>query len=219
MYTALWFSAAALSVTVVALFVVGLWPDADPETDLNDLYQWITLATLALTLILATIGWIWSARAQIQMQRSTNALQLLARTHEKSVFDLKQVVYNYIQEHNTYLRAARENPKSLEAQAAPSVPRAEVEKLLGVYEQLAVAVVTGSASEAVVKEAQCLIFKRIYTGLKLHIDYCQQDNPTYFIHFEQLTFRWFPDLAGKPAMPQSFGILFDPLKNSYGDAE
>ena len=181
---------------------------SDAETN----YKWIVLTTSVAGACLATVGWMWTGRVNLAMMQSTNALHLLARSNENSIFALKEKVYPYIQEYENFAVAAQSNKS--QQQAAPTAPHEEIEKLLGIYEQLSVAVIQGAADEATVREAQSLVFKRIYAGLKHHIDYCQKSDPLYFKHFEDLTCRWFPDLTPSPAAPRRMGILFDPLKNS-----
>lgn len=198
-YKGLWIAAAALLLTAAILLGLGI------KYGLDTYYPWIVLITALSGVVLATLGWIWTGRLQIQMQRDTNALSLLARIHEVDTYDIKEVVYQYILAYEDHVQNSR---------PAPKLPKKEIEKLLGIYEQLSVAILWGAATEGIIREAQSLVFKRIYTGLKPHIDLVQKDDPRYFEHFESVTCLWFPSISPKPGKFVSRGNLFDPLRDA-----
>ncbi len=159
-----------------------------------------------LAIVLTTIGWIWSGRMTILMVRKTNALSLLERLSSSDVSTLKAVVYPYINDYNEYQKTDCGN--------RPAMPEREIEQLLSVYEQAAVAIVYGAVNHDMIKQAQILVFKRIYLGLRHHIDKTQESDSTYYEYFERLTCTWHPDLQKKTAKFAVDGSLFSPLSGS-----
>lgn len=166
----------------------------------------ITLLAGLLAITVATIGWIWSGRMAILMSRKTNALALLQRIGSPEVNKLKDEVYPYIEAYDGFKRA--------DCGDRPKMPENEVQMLLGVYEQVSVAVIHGAVDHAMIKASQAMVFKRIYRGLFHHIERVQESNPDYFISFETLTCNWHPDLQRKAAALSDPGGLFAPMRGS-----
>ena len=160
-----------------------------------------------LALALATIGWIWSGRMGVLMTRKTNALHLLERLSSDYVSSLKKKVYPYIAAYNEFQEGDCEKPR-------PLMPTPEIEQLLSVYEQVSVAVVYGAVDHDMIKQAQCLVFKRIYLGLRHHIDKTQQLDPSYYEFFERLTCTWHPEMQRKTAVFKIPGGLFTPMQDA-----
>ena len=160
-----------------------------------------------LTITMATIGWIWSGRMTILMARKTNALAMLQRIGSPDVNKLKDVVYPYIEEYDKFKRGDCEIKR-------PVMPDNEVQMLLGVYEQVSVAVIHGAVDHDMIKQSQASVFKRIYRGLFHHIERVQEVDKGYFQNFENLTCTWHPDLQRKAAALSDPGGLFAPMRGA-----
>lgn len=197
-YGALWFAGAATIVAMITL----------TACDRGAYKEEITLLAAMLAITVATIGWIWSGRMAIMMTRKTNALAALERLGRSEVNDLKDVVYPYIEAYDKFKRDEDcQTPR-------PKLPELEVQKLLGIYEQLAVAVYFGAVDTEIIRNSQALVFKRIYRGLFHHIEKTQEKDKDYFINFEKLTCKWHPDLERKAAAFSPPGGLFAPMRGS-----
>lgn len=157
-----------------------------------------------LAIVLATIGWIWSGRMAILMSRKSNSLSLLERLSSAYVSELKGTVYKYISEYNDFQDQENNSSK-------PKMPEIEIEQLLSVYEQVSVAIVHGAVDQQILKNAQILVFKRIYLGLRHHIDKVQELDKSYYEYFERLTCTWHPELQKKTAIFRIDGNLFNPM--------
>lgn len=166
----------------------------------------ITLLAALLALIIATIGWIWTGRMAILMSRKTNALALLQRLGSPDVNALKDVVYPYMEEYDKYKRE--------DGLQRPKMPENEVQMLLGVYEQVSVAIIHGAVDHDMIKASQLLVFKRIYRGLFHHIERAQEKDPRYFQSLENLTCTWHPELQRKSAALSDPGGLFAPMRGA-----
>ena len=193
-YGALWYIALAM---LIAMAIMG-WEDR------TRFREEIVFTGALLAIVVATIGWIWSGRMTILMTRKNNALALLERLSSEYVSGLKKVVYGYVSEYNEFQEAECEKKR-------PEMPEAEIEQLLSVYEQVAVAIVHGAADYEMLKQAQFLVFKRIYLGLRHHIDKVQEIDSAYYEYFERLTCTWHPELQKKTAVFRIDGGLFNPM--------
>lgn len=167
----------------------------------------ITLLAGLLALTIATIGWIWSGRMAILMARKTNALALMARISSAEVNAIKEVVYPYIEKYDNF-------KKTDDCTARPDMPQEQIQTLLGVYEQIAVAVIYGAVDHDMIKNSQSMVFKRIYRGLYHHIERIQEKNPRYFENFENLTCTWHPELQKRAAALSDPGGLFAPMRGT-----
>jgi len=166
----------------------------------------ITLLAALLAITVATIGWIWSGRMVILMARKTNAMALLERIGGPDVNSWKSKVYPYIEAYDKFKRE--------DCAERPPMPENEVQMLLGVYEQVSVAIIYGAVDQEIIKQSQLLVFKRIYRGLFHHIEKAQERDPKYFINFENLVCTWHPELQRKAAALSDPGGLFAPMRNS-----
>jgi hypothetical protein len=167
----------------------------------------IVFSGAVLALLVSMIGWLWAGRMSILMSRKTNAMALLERLSSKDVSDLKIVVYKYINDYAEFSEKDCEKPR-------PNMPEGEIEQLLSVYEQAAVAIVFGAVDHSMLNQAQLLVFKRIYLGLRHHIDRVQAMDKSYYEYFERLTCTWHPELQKKTAVFQIPGGLFSPLRKA-----
>jgi len=190
-----------VAVTVIAAMIVLAW--FDPARYREE----ISLLAALLALSIATIGWLWSGRMAILMARKTNAIAVLERLSGQHVAEIKGVVYPYIEEYNRFKRDD-------DCKDKPKLPEIEVQKLLGVYEQVSVSVIYGAVDHDMIKMSQSLVFKRVYLGLHHHIERVQEKDPNYFINFESLTCTWHPDLQKRAALLTDPGGLFAPMRNS-----
>jgi hypothetical protein len=166
----------------------------------------ITLLAGLLAILIATIGWIWTGRAAIIMTRKTNAIAFLHHISGAEIALLKDVVYPYIEAYDEFKRS--------DVGSKPPMPEAAVQKLLGHYEQLSVAVIHGAVDHDMIKASQLEVFKRIYRGLFHHIERAQEKNPRYFESFEKLNCAWHPDLQRKAAAMMDPGGLFAPMRGT-----
>ena len=196
-YGALWYVGAAIAATMAILTAV----------DRAVYREEIIFLGALLAIVLATIGWIWSGRMGVLMARKTNALGLLERLSSDYVSQLKTSVYSYMEEYNEFLADDCSKPR-------PTMPVREIEQLLSVYEQVSVAVVHGAVDREMVQQAQVLVFKRIYLGLRHHIDKVQQLDGSYYEYFERLTCTWHPELQKKTAVFKIDGGLFNPMRGT-----
>lgn len=175
--------------------------------DRSGLREEITLVAAMLAIIIATIGWIWSGRMAILMTRKTNALALLQRINSPEVNALKDKVYPYIEAYDKFKRGDGKP-------ARPKMPENEVQMLLGIYEQVSVAIIHGAVDHDMIQQSQALVFKRIYRGLFHHIERIQEQDKAYFQNFENLTCTWHPDLQRKAAALADPGGLFAPMRGA-----
>lgn len=160
-----------------------------------------------LAIIVGTIGWMWTGRMSILMARKTNALAILERLSSDYVSSLKKNVYPYVALYAEFQEDGCTKPR-------PNLPEFEVEQLLSVYEQVSVAVVYGAVDHDMLKQSQSLVFKRIYLGLRHHIDKVQLSDPAYFEYFERLTCTWHPEMQRKTAVFKIPGGLFTPMHDA-----
>lgn len=194
-YGALWITG---SLMILAIFIMAFY-------DRSNLREEIIFVGALLAIVLATIGWIWSGRMTIIMARKTNAIHLLERISSEHVSGLKTVVYPYIQEYDNY-------KNDHDCAERPKMPEEQIEQLLSIYEQVSVAVVSGAVDHEIVKNSQNLVFKRIYLGLRHHIDKTQERDTKYYEFFERLTCTWHPELQKKTATFSIPGGLFSPMQ-------
>ncbi len=183
---------------ILAIFIMAFY-------DRSNLREEIIFVGALLAIVLATIGWIWSGRMTIIMARKTNAIHLLERISSEHVSGLKTVVYPYIQEYDNY-------KNDHDCAERPKMPEEQIEQLLSIYEQVSVAVVSGAVDHEIVKNSQNLVFKRIYLGLRHHIDKTQERDTKYYEFFERLTCTWHPELQKKTATFSIPGGLFSPMQ-------
>jgi hypothetical protein len=141
------------------------------------------------------------------MARKTNAINLLARIGAADVNRIKATVYPYIEAYDKFKRED-------DCTARPAMPEREIQELLGLYEQISVAVIYGAVDQEIIKQSQMLVFKRIYRGLCHHIERAQEGDSRLFIHFENLTCTWHPDLQKRAATLTSPGGLFSPMRGA-----
>lgn len=174
----------------------------DPSGNRNAILVLVALLTIAM----ATIGWVWNGRNTVGMARKTNALNLLARIGSKDVNALKDVVYPYITEYDKFKRE--------EIAERPKMPDDAIQQLLGVYEQMSVAIIYGAVDPKMMHKSQALVTKRIYRGLYHHIEKMQAEDAGYFSEFEQLVCMWHPELQKKAAKLENPGKLFNPTFGS-----
>lgn len=174
--------------------------------DGSNLREEIIFLGAMLAITLATIGWVWSGRMGILMTRKTNALSALERLGSLEVNNLKDVVYPYIEAYDEFKRS--------DCGDRPVMPELEIQKLLGVYEQLSVAVIYGAIDHDMIKHSQMLVYKRIYRGLFHHIERIQEIDSSYFSSFESLTCTWHPDLQRKAAALTNPGGLLAPMRGA-----
>lgn len=160
-----------------------------------------------LAIILGTIGWMWTGRMSIIMSRKTNALALLERLSSEYVSKLKHTVYPYIAEYAEFNEEGCTKPR-------PTMPELEIEQLLSVYEQVSVAIVYGAVDQEMLRQSQSLVFKRIYLGLRHHIDKVQLNDSKYYEYFERLTCTWHPEMQRKTAVFKIPGGLFTPMQDA-----
>jgi hypothetical protein len=198
-YGALWCVGASIFAAMVILAIA----------DANIHREKIVFLAGGLAIVLATIGWIWSGRMGIIMARKTNALQMLARISGPDVNKIKEIVYPYIEKYEEFKR-------SDDCLQRPEMPQEQIQTLLGVYEQLSVAVIHGAVDHDIIKASQSMVFKRIYRGLHHHIERTQEKNADYFINFETLTCNWHPELQRKAAVLGDPGGLFAPMRGVDG---
>lgn len=196
-YGALWLLGAALTGAITALAV---WDSGRFKDDL-------VLLGAILAIDVGTIGWMWTGRMSILMTRKTNALALLERLSSEYVSQLKAVVYPYIAQYADFQEGGCDHPR-------PTMPESEIEQLLSVYEQVSVAVVYGAVDHDMIRQAQTLVFKRIYLGLRHHIDKTQTLDPSYYEYFERLTCTWHPEMQRKTAVFKIPGGLFTPMQDA-----
>ena len=195
-YGALWFFALGL----VSLLVILGWLDTAAYRG-----EILFVAGL-LTVTMATIGWIWSGRNSIALTRCTNTLAFFNRLSGADVEAMKDVVYPYIEKYDAFHRDTEGTVQR------PRMPEREIEQLLGVYEQFAIAVICGAINERMAHNAQMLVTKRIYLGLSHHISNMQRKDPAYFSEFEKLVCKWHPEFQKKAARLDPPGHLFHPTK-------
>lgn len=195
-YGALWFLALVVCVAIGILLA----------KDANGYKDDITLLAAVLAIDVATIGWIWTGRMAILMARKTNALALLERISSPEINQIKEKVYPYIEEYDRFKRS--------DSATRPHMPEVEVQKLLGVYEQVSVAIIHGAVDAEMIKASQLLVFKRVYRGLFHHIERVQEQDKGYFQNFENLTCTWHPDLQRRAAALADPGGLFAPMRNA-----
>lgn len=160
-----------------------------------------------LAMALATIGWIWSGRMSLMQVRKTNALALLERLSSEHVSALKIKVYAYIADYNEFQEADCDK-------ARPAMPESEIEQLLSIYEQASVAIVHSAVDHDILKHSQFMVFKRIYLGLRHHVDKVQKRDAAYYEYFERLTCTWHPELQKKTAVFKIDGGIFSPMHNA-----
>lgn len=196
-YGALWVLG---TLTIVAIIGFGIY-------DYSASREKIIFLSAQLALIIATIGWMWSGRMNILMARKTNAIALLERLSSSHVSELKAKVYPYIADYNDFQDKDCSNPR-------PQMPEKEIEQLLSIYEQVSVAVVYGAVDHQMIKQAQFLVYKRIYLGLRHHIDKIQVLDSSYYEYFERLTCTWHPELQRKTAIFKIPGGLFTPMQDA-----
>jgi hypothetical protein len=196
-YGALW-CLGAVAIVVIAVLAYN---------DVAGNKDEIAFAGAMLAIVIATIGWIWSGRMSIMMARKTNAIGLLQRLATPEINELKDDVYPYIEAYDKFKRED-------DCDSRPKMPELAIQKLLGVYEQIAVSVIHGAVDHEIVKQSQSLVFKRIYCGLRHHIERVQEKSPDYFENFEKLTCTWHPDLQKRPTVLVQPGGLFAPMRDA-----
>jgi Domain of unknown function (DUF4760) len=197
-YGALWLLGAALLASLIGLLIHDIKGNKDG----------IILVASLLGVDLATIGWMWTGRLTADMARRTNALALLQRLSGADVDNWKNKVYPYIAEYRKWLDG--HCPDNVR----PVMPSDQIERLLGIYEQVAVAINCGAAHEGIIKDAQSLVFRRIYVGLSHQIEHAQKDNKDYFCCFEGITRRWHNDLNKQGLAQIKTDSLFHPLQGT-----
>lgn len=196
-YGALWVC-GVLTLGAIAIFA---------SMDMSIHKDKIIFLSAQLALIVATIGWMWSGRMNVLMSRKTNAMNLLERLSSDHVSVLKGKVYPYIAAYSEFQEADCANPR-------PAMPEFEIEQLLSIYEQASVSIVYGAVDHQMMKQSQCLVFKRIYLGLQHHIDKVQKNDAKYYEYFERLTCTWHPELQKRTAMFNIPGGLFTPMQDA-----
>src|SRR5258708_6725698 len=98
-----------------AAFLIEMWllfiaPDATQQ-------KYITPATVLLSAIMATCGWMWTGHLNRRLARKTQAISLLLALRQQQVNDWKKTVYQFM---------------DLQGQGQkPEVPLEDIEKLLG----------------------------------------------------------------------------------------
>jgi hypothetical protein len=196
-YGALWILGTAVTIAAVSLAIY----------DAGRFKDEIIFLGAVLAIIVSTIGWMWSGRMGILMTRKSNALGVLERLSSDYVSGLKVKVYQYVAEYADFQEAGCDKPR-------PTMPETEIEQLLSVYEQVSVAVVYGAVDHDMIRQSQSLVFKRIYLGLRHHIDKVQQLDAQYYEYFERLTCTWHPEMTRKTAVFKIPGGLFTPMQDA-----
>lgn len=143
----------------------------------------------------------------ILMAKKTNALALLARVSGAEMNVVKAKVYPYIEKYDQF-------KKSDDPTVRPDMPQEDIQTLLGVYEQVSVAIINGAVDHDMMRQSQSAVFKRIYRGLYHHIERVQEKDPEYFINFENLTCTWHPELQRRAAALSDPGGLFSPMRGA-----
>lgn len=196
-YGALWVLG---TLTTIAIIALALWDMAGRKDE-------IIFLGAVLAIIVGTIGWMWTGRMSILMSRKTNALAVLERLSSDYVSSLKTKVYPYVAAYAEFQEDGCTQPR-------PAMPEAEIEQLLSVYEQVSVSVVYGAVDHDMLKQSQSLVFKRIYLGLRHHIDKVQIQDAAYYEYFERLTCTWHPEMQRKTAVFKIPGGLFTPMHDA-----
>ena len=132
--------------------------------------------TILLSAIMATCGWMWSGHINRRLNRKTQALSVLMFIRNEQVNEWKTNAYEYIR-----LKSEKKTA---------NIPHEDVEKLLGVYEFVAISVMSGSADEDMIKESQKYVFLRLYQGLRDYIEERQKDHPSIYCHLVHYATEW-----------------------------
>lgn len=138
--------------------------------------KYITSLTVLLSAVMATCGWMWTGHINRRSARKNQAMVLLLHLREQYVHDIKKIVYQYIKE--------KDEGKN------PPMPLDVVERLLGLYEMIGIAVMNGTADEEIIYQSQSLVFLRLYTGLREHIEERQKAHRGLYCHFEYYAKTW-----------------------------
>lgn len=138
--------------------------------------KYLVPVTILLSAVMATCGWMWSGHINRRLARKNQATTLLLALRDKEINNWKEKVYDYI--------------KHLEKKDDIPQPIDEIEKLLGLYELLSIAVMNGTADEDMIKESQKFVFLRLYQGLKSHIEERRNVEPSLYCHFVYYTKEW-----------------------------
>ena len=146
--------------------------------------KYLLSMTILLSAVMATCGWMWSGHISRRLARKNQATTLLLAIRDKEINCWKDKVYAYIE----HLEEKDGSP--LEERDRSPLPLNEVEKLLGLYELLSIAVMNGTADEDMIKESQRFVFLRLYQGLKSHIETRQDIEPGLYCHFVHYTKKW-----------------------------
>lgn len=138
--------------------------------------KYLLSVTILLSAVMATCGWMWSGHVSRRLARKNQATILLLAIRDTEINNWKHEVYDYI--------------KQLENEEDAALPIDEIEKLLGLYELLSIAVMNGTADEDMIKESQRFVFLRLYQGLKDHIEKRRGVEPGLYCHFVHYTKKW-----------------------------
>jgi len=174
-------SLSFLSCFVFAVWLIGFAPDQITA-------KYLMPASIFLSALMATCGWMWSGHLNRRLNRKTQATNLLLAIRQPYVNQLKATVYGFIEERHKIAEAVETNPGNVLPQ--PKRPTAEIEQLLGIYELLAICVMNGTADEDMIKESQKFVFMRLYDGLKDYIDKRQANETSLYIHMVHYTKTW-----------------------------
>lgn len=160
---------------VVFLVALGIeiWLFTEASLEIQKLY--LLPATILLTGIMATCGWMWSGHINRKLQRKRESMALLLSVRRSYVDDLKASVYEYI---------------DAPADKKPEFPEEDIQKLLGFYETISIAVMNGCADEDIIKESQRLVFLRLYEGVRNFIEDQQKKDASFYCHFVYYAVDW-----------------------------
>jgi len=122
-----------------------------------------------------------------RIAKRTVAIDLLLHLRGRDINDWKAAVYKFIED---------------ERQPAPED---EIQKLLGYYEFLSIAVMRGAADEAMIEQSQRFVYYRIYSGLKPHIEAAMRKHQDMYCHFIYYAVRWNPEyFNASPPKPPNY---------------
>lgn len=152
---------------------IEIWLLTKASPEIQALY--LLPGTILLTGIMATCGWMWSGHINRKLQRKSEAITLLLALRERYVDEWKTSVYGYID-------AAVDNK--------PELPKESIQKLLGFYEMIGIAVMNGCADEDIIKESQRMVYLRLYQGLRDFIEGEQKEDTSFYCHFVYYALHW-----------------------------
>mgnify|MGYP003122374750 CR=1 FL=1 len=138
--------------------------------------KFLTPSIILFGALLATTGWLWSGHLSRKLNRKQQAVNLLLSLRQPHVNEWKKKVYNYIDNH-----ADGE---------ITQLPIEEIDKILGFYEFISIAVMNGTADEEIIKESQRYVYIRLYEGLRDYIDKVQKDEVSIYCHFSEHAKKW-----------------------------